>query len=163
MEIYEKKHYFDAALDAMIYLCMIVFGLALLGSGHDAWWRFPDWVWVSFVVIGVVFVLLGLAMLCLMINRYIEVHLGGKPVAIISNDCLQIFSVLGKYETIYWDEVIDFKIQYSRRSSSCYPVFKDDSRNKTFYLLFHASLLSSHLTISEQELLDELKKHITKV
>ena len=162
MEIYEKKLYFDAGLDAMVYLCMIAFGVALLCSGHDAWWRFPDWVWVCGLVVGAFFVLLGLATLCLNLNRYIEVHLGGKPVAIISKDCLQIFSVLGKYETIYWNEVIDFKIQYSRRSSSCYPVFKDDSRNKAFYLFFHATLLCSHLTISEQELLEELKKHIIK-
>ena len=163
MEIYEKRHLFDAGLSVIVDLCMIVFGFALLCTGREAWWRFPDWAWVCGLVVGAIFVLLGVTILCLRVNRYIKIHAGGIPVAIISKDCLQVFSAFGGYETIYWNEVVDFKIYYSRGGNSCRPVFKDDSRNRGIINFYRTALFCSHLTLSEQELLEELKKHIIKV
>jgi hypothetical protein len=53
MEIYEKKHLFDTVLYLAKYLCWLVLGIALLRTGPDAWWRYPDWAWWVAVAMAV--------------------------------------------------------------------------------------------------------------
>ena len=166
MEIYEKKHYFVAALDLTRYLCWLVLGIAILRVGPDAFRRYPDWAWWCAVAMAVVLIIAPLPFLWVKVNRFLDLYVNGKPAIIIDKDCVQVLSASGEYYTIYWDEVVDFKIAHSPRDRNvCYPVYKDDSRNHSgFGMQFqHDVFICDHLSISEQELLDELKKHITKV
>lgn len=166
MEIYEKKHYFDAALDLTKYLCWMVLGIAVLRVGSDGLRSYPDWAWWCAVAMAAIAILAPLSFLWVKVNRYIDLHVYGKPAIIIDKDYVKVWTSTGNYYVIRWDEVVDFKIApNSKERNVCYPIYKDDSRNsRKFYVPFHHDVFfCDHLLISEQELLEELKKHITIV
>ena len=166
MEVYEKKHYFDAVLHLAKYLCWLVLGIAILRVGPDAFRRYPDWAWWCAVAMAVVFIIAPLPFLWVKINRFLDLYVNGKPAIIIDKDCVQVHSASGEYYTIYWNEVVDFQIAHNPKDRNvCYPVYKDDSRNnRGLGVAFQRDVFfCDHLTLSEEELLDELKKHINKV
>ena len=162
MEIYEKKHYFDAVLNMLMYASAMALGIAMISVGPNALRRYPDWAWWLWLLAGAFLLITSLAMLWLRINRYLDLHVNHMPVLIIEKDCLQIYS-RGKYHIIRWTEVQDFRrAPNSKDRNMCYPIYKDDSRNSCrLGLQFHRdAFFCDHLTLSEQALLDELKKHI---
>ena len=163
MEIYEEKHLFSAALNVAIYLCMVVFGIVLLSIGREAWWRFPEWEWYCSLVVGALLLIAGTGLICYKIYRYIDLCMARVPAVITSDDELQIYKPFGENTAIKWSEIVDFKVVYTKDRHICYPVYKDDNRNKGRYLflnLYSDAILSDHLSISEDELLQELKSHL---
>ena len=165
MEIYEKKHLFDAMLNLAKYLCWLVLGIALLRTGPDAWWRYPDWAWWVAVAMAVLLIIAPMPFLWVKVNRYLAFHVYKNPAVIIDKDYLQICTSPDEYNVILWNEVVDFKIlPGSKDRNMCYPIYKDDSRNsRGIGMQFHHDVIyCDHLTISELELLEELKKHIIR-
>ena len=161
-EIYEKKHRFEAVVRLVKYVVFMALGIEMIRLGPDALRHYPDWVWWLWLLVAAFFIIKSVAMLWLRINRYLDLHVNHMPALIIEKDCLQIYS-RGKYYIIRWTEVQDFKcVHQSRERDMCYPIYKDDSRNSCCIgLQFHRdAFFSDHLTLSQQELLDELKNHM---
>ena len=161
-EIYEKKHRFEAVVRLVKYVVFMALCIEMIRLGPDALRHYPDWVWWLWLLVAAFFIITSVAMLWLRINRYLDLHVNHMPALIIEKDCLQIYS-RGKYYIIRWTEVQDFKcVHQSRERDMCYPIYKDDSRNGCrIGLQFHRdAFFSDHLTLSQQELLDELKNHI---
>lgn len=163
MEIYEEKHLFIAATSAVTYLMLIVFGVVLLGIGREAWWRFPDWAWICSLVVGGLMIAGALYMMWFEFYRYVDLCMGRKPALIISDSDLQIYTPFGGYTTIRWSEVADFNNVHTKTRNICYPIYKDDARNKGRYIflnLYRDAILSDYLTVSEDELLELLRAHL---
>ena len=163
MEIYEEKHLFIAAISAVTYLMLIVFGVVLLSIGREAWWRFPDWAWICSLVVGGLMIAGALYMMWFQFYRYVDLCMGRKPALIISDSDLQIYTPFGGYTTIRWSEVAYFNNVHTKTRNICYPIYKDDARNKGRYIflnLYRDAILSDYLTVSEDELLELLRAHL---
>ena len=102
-------------------------------------------------------------MIWFLFYRYVDLCMGRKPALIISDSDLQIYSPFGGYTTIRWNEVVNFENVHTKTRNLCYPIYKDDTRNKGRYLflnMYRDAILSGYLTISEDELLKILRAHL---
>ena len=141
-------------------------GSRLIGNGVT-WKGFRNGTILG-TVVGIILGIIGTFFgdLSALTGGIIDLHVYGKPAIIIDKDYVKVWTSTGNYYVIRWDEVVDFKIApNSKERNVCYPIYKDDSRNsRKFYVPFHHDVFfCDHLLISEQKLLDELKKHITIV
>ena len=137
MEIYEKRHIFMAAWDAVTCILATVFGavitaIAISPSTFNTTISAPDWLWYSLVfVAAVIFLPLGLNALYFFGVRYYNLCLLNKPAIVITNSELHIFSPYCGYNVIRWDEIAEFKdAQITKLRKCVYPVYKEASRNK---------------------------------
>jgi len=102
-------------------------------------------------------------MIWFLFYRYVDLCMGRKPALIISDCDLQIYTPFGGYTTIRWNEVVNFESVHTKTRNLCYPIYKDDTRNKGRYLflnMYRDAILSGYLTISEDELLKILRAHL---
>ena len=102
-------------------------------------------------------------MIWFLFYRYVDLCMGRKPALIISDSDLQIYTPFGGYTTIRWSEVAYFNNVHTKTRNICYPIYKDDARNKGRYIflnLYRDAILSDYLTVSEDELLELLRAHL---
>lgn len=168
MEIYEKRHIFMAAWDAVTCILATVFGavitaIAISPSTFNTTISAPDWLWYSLVfVAAVIFLPLGLNALYFFGVRYYNLCLLNKPAIVITNSELHIFSPYCGYNVIRWDEIAEFKdAQITKLRKCVYPVYKEASRNKNkFRRAYIDGILTDYLTMSQENLLAELNSHL---
>ena len=148
MEIYEKRHIFMAAWDAVTCILATVFGavitaIAISPSTFNTTISAPDWLYFFGV-------------------RYYNLCLLNKPAIVITNSELHIFSPYCGYNVIRWDEIAEFKdAQITKLRKCVYPVYKEASRNKNkLRRAYIDGILTDYLTMSQENLLAELNSHL---
>ena len=98
-------------------------------------------------------------------RRYIDLVIKKCPAVTITDKHLQIYYPFGRSTIIPWNEIDDFKIVGAKAWTSCYPIYKDQTRNKKRYVFLNAyrdNIRTDYLAISEEELLEEFRKHLEK-
>ena len=171
MEIYEKKHVFNALMDGALMLFILVASVAMVCAiaspstviHYDYGWVSHALIWLLVVLLVVCFGLSGFYGWFLA-DRYITLCLGHKPAVIITDSELKIYSPLRGYTEVNWSEIVDFKyVVFSKFRRGYYPVYKDPELNKGVYKrCFTDTILTDFLTLPKEQLLEELNKRIGK-
>ena len=171
MEIYEKKHVFNALMDGAVVLCGLVFSVVVVCAiaspstviHYGYGWVSHALIWLLVVLCVVCFGLSGFYGWFLL-DRYITLCLGHQPAVIITDNELKIYSPLRGYTDVRWSEIVDFKyVVFTKFRRGYYPVYKDPELNKgTIKKCFTETILTDFLTLPEEQLLEELKKHINR-
>ena len=162
-EIYEKKHIFLSLIGAVAHIIANVCVVLIVSGLLFGFINFQPWEkWVS--------ICLGLFLLTSIVidtfirgKRYIDLSIRKLPAITINDENLQIYYPYGKSVIIPWSEIDDFKIVGAKGWTSCYPIYKDQARNKKRYIfnnVFRDSIRTDYLEIPEDELIAELKKYL---
>ena len=162
-EIYEKKHIFLSLINAVAHIIANVCVVLIVSGLLFGFINFQPWErWIS--------ICLGLFLLTSIVidtvirgRRYIDLSIRKRPAIIINDEHLQIYYPFGKSTIIPWSEIDDFKVLGAKGWTSCYPIYKDQARNKKRYIfnnVYRDSIRTDYLAIPEEEFLSELKKHL---
>ena len=68
MEIYEKKHRFEAVVRLVKYVVFMALGIEMIRVGPDALRHYPYWVWWLWLLVAAFFIIMSVAMLWLRIT-----------------------------------------------------------------------------------------------
>ena len=170
MEIYEKKHYFEAVIDAVYMLVgfgFVLFIMIMMPTVKNTAFE-SEWIRIALIVVaellGVIVLILAPRNIWARYSRYIDLCMAGRPAVIIGDDELQFYSSSDEYKCYRWGEIERFKLTHSRRYSTIQPILKESWRNPKWYAMFFAvythTIRTDHLEISEEELLNELNAHL---
>ncbi|MCR5314042.1 MAG: hypothetical protein K6E54_10480 [Bacteroidaceae bacterium] len=161
IKVYEKEHpftltYFSVLLSVIIILC-VLFVDNTLRSGVEFWLAILAIVFSAPVALAALFQLL------MMIKRYVDLCIFKKPVAVIKDDALSVYSEFGKkYKRIEWRDVSSFNT-LSAIENAIQPQYKDEAKAKSHSFFFvHRDdyIVTEYLDIEEQQFLNLLEKHV---
>ena len=162
--IYERNHHFTALFNGLteiwvaIMVLLIVVGLVFGMEDLQPWKRWIGLLLLLSLLVGLVF---DISIKC---KRYIDLNIKKHPSAVITDDNLQIYNPFGSPTIISWSEIEDFKVVAAKLWTSCHPIYKDQARNKKRIVAntHRDSIRTDYLAISEEELLEEFRKHLEK-
>lgn len=171
IEIYEKKHVFRAVMDGALMLFILVASVAILCAlvspstviHYDYGWVSHALIWLLVVLLVLIFGLCGFHGWFLL-DRYITLCLSHKPAVIMTDSELKIYTPFRGYTEVNWSEIVDFKyVALTKFRRGYYPVYKAPELNKgTYKKCYTETILTDFLTLPDQQLLEELNKHIGK-
>ena len=165
-EIYEKRHPFNAVLDAAMYLsgmvlCVtivsIIFCPSLLNTKTES-----NSLLMGLAIMAAFMIPVLLNHLCFMSIRYINLCFRKKPAVIITDDALYMYMPYDGYITARWEDIVSFKDAHLHKyRDGIYPIYKDDSLNHSPLIrIYIGAILTGHLTMNKEDLLAELNSHL---
>jgi hypothetical protein len=169
-EIYEKKHRFEAVIDAVYMLVgfgFVLFMMIMMPTFKNSAFE-SEWIRIALIVVmellGVIVLILAPRNIWTRYSRYIDLCIARRPAVIIGDDKLQFYSSTDEYKCYRWDEIECFKYAHSRMYSTIQPVLKESWRNPKWYVWLFAfcthAIRTDYLDMPEDELLNELNAHL---
>ncbi len=166
MEIYEKRHPFNAVIDAALYLSGVVLCVTIVAV--NIWPSFfnnkqaSNSLVIGLAVMAAFMIPVCLNHLCFLTIRYINLCYRKKPAVIITKEALYMYMPYDGYIVARWEDIVSFKdTRLNRTRNGIYPIYKDDSLNHSVLLrVYIGAILTDYLTMSQDELLAELNSHL---
>jgi hypothetical protein len=162
MEIYERRHPFDAlafSIPILLYmvLCLLVMARPELLRGSV--------LRIFFYVLSGVFLAWFVFSFGIRVRRYLQLCVKRVPALIIAPDRLCIFTPFAREPLpLDWNAISDFETFHARGGNYCLPVYKKHKRVglplRLFPILRPDYIELTHLAAKEDELLAELRSHL---
>lgn len=166
MEIYEKRHPFNAVLDAAVYLSGVVLCVTIVAvtiwPSHFNNKQASNQLLIGLAVMAALMIPVLLNHLCFLTIRYINLCYRKKPAVIITKDALYMYMPYDGYITAKWEDIVSFKdARLTRYRDGIYPIYRDDSLNHSPLIrIYIGAILTGYLTMSKEDLLTELNCHM---
>ena len=162
MEIYERRHPFDAlafSVPILLYmvLCLLVMSRPELLRGSV--------LRIFFYVLSGVFLVWFVFSFGIRVRRYLQLCVKRVPALVIAPDRLCIFTPFAREPLpLDWKAISDFETFHGRGGDYCLPVYKRSKRVglplRLFPILRPDYIELTHLAAKEDDLLAELRSHL---
>lgn len=163
MEIYERRHPFDAMSYSILILMYMVLCLLVMAR--------PDLLRGSFL--NVLFYLLSAAFFIgfilsfgIRVRRYLHLCVKRVPALVLEPESLKIYTPFSKEpKVLAWKELSGFETTQVKSGDYCLPVYKDGRKPGglvgRIFPIFRSDFISlSHLAMPEEDLLAELNSRL---
>ncbi len=130
----EKKHFFSAIYYIVFFLLITIVTTSII-------MRQDSFNGTSNIIVSILFTVLYLIILFCFIQKvrtYIQLCILERPIAIIDNKEIRIYSTLtGSYTAISWERISKFDTYHSKTGNYCFPVYinKKDEPNRFIHYI----------------------------
>jgi hypothetical protein len=165
MEIYERRHPFDAMSYSILILMYMVLCLLVMAR--------PDLLRGSFL--NVLFYLLSAAFFIgfilsfgIRVRRYLHLCVKRVPALVLEPESLKIYTPFSKEpKVLAWKDLSGFETSHVKSGDYCLPVYKSGRQPGGFvgriFPIFRKDYIGlTHLSMPEEELLSELNNRLRR-